>query len=78
MDDAFDVHAGVGHRLVEVGEDVVLMRKVLEGADGFEDAPVGFAGSLEEHGDVAVLELVDDLAQRLGSGGVEDLEVREP
>ncbi len=78
MRDAFDVQPGVSDRVVEVGEDVVLVCEVPEGADGVEDAAVRRAWALEQHGDVTMLELVDDLAQGLGTGGVEDLEIREP
>ena len=75
---ASGVEPGVGDGVVEVGEDVVLAGEVVERADGPEEPLVLGSRALEQHGDVAVLEVGDDLAERLGAGGVEDLQVGQP
>ena len=73
--DAGDVKPGVGHRVVEVVEDVVLVGEAIESTDGTQDPEMLRAWSLEEHRDVTALEFGDDLAERLGAGGVEDLDI---
>lgn len=74
---AVGVVVGVGDGVVEVGEEVVLGGEAVEGADGAQEAFVFGAWTFEEHGDVPVLEVLDDLAEGLGAGGVEDLQVGE-
>ena len=70
-----DVKSGVCEGVVEVVEEVAFVGQAVEGADGAEDAQVFRSGTLEQHGDVAGFEFGDDLAERLGAGGVEHLEV---
>ena len=52
------------------------MGQPVEGADGAQQLLVLGAGALQQHGDVAVLEVLDDGAEGLGPGGVEHLQVR--
>ena len=63
--------------IVEIVEQVALVREPVEHTDRLEHPEVLGSWTLEEHGDAALLELADDLAERLRAGGVEHLELRE-
>ena len=68
---------GVGHGVAEGFEEVPFVREMAEGPDGFEKLTVARPEPIEEHGDAARLEFGDDLAQRVGTGRIEDLDLRE-
>ena len=69
------VLAGVRDRLVEIVEQMALVGEAVEHADRLEHPEVLGTRALDEHGDAALLELADDLAERLRAGGVEHLEL---
>ena len=71
---ALDVQSGMVERAVEVVEEVALVGESVERADGAERAQVFRPGSFEEHGDVACFEFGDNLAERVGAGGIVHLE----
>ena len=77
MRGAGQMHVGMRHGVVEGVEQVAFVGQAVEGADCLEDPPMVRPYPLEQHGDAAGLELFDDLAQRLGAGGVEGLHVGE-
>ena len=66
---------GVVQCEVEVLEQVILVRKVVERAHGGERAAVIRFRSFDQHRDASGFELGDDFAEGLRSGGVEDLDI---
>ena len=54
------------------------MGEVVERTDRAQDAEVLGRRALEQHRDAAALESLHDRSERLGAGGVEHLELREP
>ena len=77
MRGAGKVEVGMGDRRVERVEQVALVGEAVERADGFEDPSVVGTHPFEQHSDPPSFELGDDLAQRLGAGGVERLHLGE-
>ena len=75
---AFDVHAGVRDRIVEVVKDVVLVRETIEDARRAEDSKMLRARSLDQDGDAAPLERRDDASQHLCARRVDHPELRQP
>ena len=63
--------AGVVDCVVEMVEQVPFVREPVERPDSVEDPDVAGLDAGEQHGDVAVLEFFDDLAERVRAGGVE-------
>src|SRR5687768_567922 len=72
-----DVAAGVGESRVQVGEKVVAVSQLVDGADGEERPQVLRPGALQQDGDPAPFELRHDLPEGLSAGGIEDLHVRQ-
>ena len=75
VEDPAHVESGVVDGEVEIVEQVVLVGEAVEGADGQQGPSVFGASTLEQHGDAPSFELGDDLAEGLGAGGVEHLDV---
>ena len=69
--------AGVGDGVVEGVEEVPFVGEVVEWSDGVEDPSVAGASTVEEDGDASRFEFRDDLAERLRTGRVEDLDMGE-
>ncbi len=67
----------MGDGVIEVGEDVVFGRDVVEGSQGTQEPFVFGSWTLQQDRDVALFEVGDDLPEGLGAGGVEHLEVGE-
>ena len=67
----------MGDCVVEGVEEVPLVGEVVEGSDGFEKLSVARSQAFEEHGDASRFEFGDDLAERLSTGRIEDLDLRE-
>ena len=69
------VDSCVDDRFVEVREEMVFARQVLERAHGSEQPLVLGSRTLQQHGDVPTLQIGDDLGQRVGAGRVEHLQI---
>ena len=65
----------MGHRRRQVVEDVVLVGQAVEAPHRLEDPQVLHPDPLEQHGDPPALEVLDDVAEGVGGGGVEPLDI---
>ena len=74
---SIDVAPRMGDRRVQIGEEVLLVCEVVDGADLSQNPEVFGLGSLQQHRDASPFEVVDDLPQRMGAGGIEHVQVRE-
>ena len=73
-----DVAARVRDGRTELVEEVIAVAERAEHADGREELHVAFAHALDQHGDAAPLELLDDLRQHVRAGRVDELQLRHP
>src|SRR5688572_26565833 len=73
-----DVSPGVGYRLVEVDEEVLLMPERVEHPDRSEQLLVAGLHPLDQHGHPPALERGDDVAQDAGPGRIDQLQLRHP
>ena len=75
MVDACRVKARMGDRSIQVVEDVTLFVEVRERTDDSQHADVFGSRTLEQHRHAPLFEVGDDLAEGLGAGRVQHLQV---